>query len=93
MLRLFALLALLALLLPAAVMAEGCDDCLGSASPDCCPASCCACCLQGPSSLSVSAPADLSSPGDAGPAGDLAENRLLLSPPRDVFHVPKSPLA
>jgi hypothetical protein len=91
LLRLFALLALLAFLLPIAAIAEACEDCLWSVSPECCPPSCCTCCLQIPSSLS--AMPDLSPPVEAGPAGDRAETRSLLSPPHDVFHVPKSPLA
>jgi hypothetical protein len=88
-LRLFALLALLAFLLPIAAAAEACEDCLWATSPGCCPPSCCACCLLAPSFSSTVVPADLHPPAEAGPAGDPAENRLISSPPHDVFHVPK----
>lgn len=92
-LRLIALLALLAFALPVAALAEACDDCLWSGSPDCCPVSCCACCLQSPSSLTAGVSADLLPPVDAGPAADRVDHRRLNTTPRDVFHVPKSSLA
>lgn len=82
----------LALLLPVGALAETCVDCLGSAAADCCPPSCCPCCVQTPSALTAviaSAP----SPVDAGSAGDPAADGSRFADPRDVFHVPKSPLA
>ncbi|HEV8578128.1 MAG TPA: hypothetical protein VGX68_03515 [Thermoanaerobaculia bacterium] len=91
--RLMALLALLAFLAPIAALAEACDDCLWSASPGCCPPSCCACCLQSASAVSMTAPAAEPPLPDAGPADDREADRRLAADPRDVFHVPKPPLA
>jgi hypothetical protein len=92
LLRPFALLVLLAFLLPIAAAAAACEDCLWATSPGCCPPSCCACCLQTPSSPSAAMP-DLSPLVETGPASDRAGDRLRLANPRDVFHVPKSLLA
>lgn len=87
--RRLALLALLALLVPLAVGADACDDCLGGAQAGCCPPSCCPCCLQLSPSLTVSLPADPISV-DLGRATEPAANRPQSSDPRDVFHVPKT---
>ena len=87
MLRFAALLAVLAMLLPLAALADSCVDCLGAASSDCCPPACCPCCVQLSPALAASlgaAPA----PADA----DLAEGaqeRPVSPDPRDVLHVPK----
>ena len=85
-----ALTALLALLLPVAVMADACGDCLVEASPECCPASCCACCLPIPAAPGVSAPAALPPLPEMGPAGSPEADLRLLASSRDVFHVPKA---
>jgi hypothetical protein len=90
LLRLAVLTALLALLLPLAAAADVCDDCLLEASPECCPASCCACCLPSPAAPGVSAPAALPPPLETGPAGSPEADLRLLTSSRDVFHVPKA---
>ena len=89
-----ALLAGLALLLPVAALADSCETCLWEAaagSGDCCPSSCCPCCLHGPSfpiargsSLLGLLPVDLASVPEHG--------RYPTSPARDIFHVPKPSL-
>lgn len=90
-LRCFALLALLAMLLPMAALADSCVDCLGAASLGCCPPACCPCCVQ----LSPAVTAFLGmAPSPAG--ADLAESAQdpHVSPdPRDVLHVPRLSLA
>jgi hypothetical protein len=90
-LRLLVLLVALALVLPWAAMAGSCADCLDSAAPhsDCCPPSCCSCCLHSGATLNGWArlAAHLR---EAGLAGDPVVNRALPADPRDVFHVPKS---
>ena len=86
-LRFSALLAVLAVLLPMAALADSCADCLWASSSDCCPPSCCPCCVH-------LAPAPAASLG-AAPAhaeADLAEgsrDRHTSPDPRDVLHVPK----
>lgn len=87
-LRLPVLLVALALVLPLAAVADSCVDCLGAASPDCCPPSCCSCCVHGGATLRGLARMDAGL-GEAGLAGDPVEDRALPSDPRDVFHVPK----
>lgn len=82
------LLAALAFLLPLGAAADSCADCLGGGSPDCCPPSCCPCCVHGPSVLTASVWA---TPGPA--MIDVAplpqQDPWPSSPPRDIFHVPK----
>jgi hypothetical protein len=90
-LRLPVLLAALALVLPLVAIADSCVDCLWAASPDCCPPSCCSCCVHGGAALSGFARLDAGL-GEAGLAGDPAEDRALPADPRDIFHVPKSSL-
>ena len=91
LLRFAVLLAALAFLLPSVAGAAACTDCLDGASPDCCPPSCCSCCVHSPSVLTAlirvalhPAPVDLalSPQQDPSPSFD----------PRDVFHVPKPSL-
>jgi hypothetical protein len=86
-----ALLAVLALALPLAVIADSCADCLWADSPDCCPPFCCSCCVPG-AALSGLARVAASLP-EAGPAEEPVERHALPADPGDVFHVPKSFLA
>ncbi len=86
-----ALLAVLALTLPLAAIADSCADCLGANSPDCCPPFCCSCCAPG-AALSGLAPAHAEL-GEAGLAAEPVEGQALLAEPGDVFHVPKRFLA
>jgi hypothetical protein len=88
-LSLAALLAALALLLPLAALADSCTDCLWASSPECCPPSCCSCCVQGLSALTVAAWEGFSL-SQAGLAMDPAEGGGLSMSPRGVFHVPKA---
>ena len=90
-LHLAALLAVLALLLPLAALADSCTDCLWSASPDGCAPTCCPCCVHGASALTMSAWGD-SGPARIGLALDSKEEGCLSMSPRDVFHVPKTSL-
>jgi hypothetical protein len=91
LLRFAVLLAVLAMLLPVAALADSCVDCLDTASSDCCPPACCPCCVQLSPALAASlgmAPV----PAEA----DLAEggqDRHAPPDPRDVLHVPKLSLA
>lgn len=87
--RLTALLAVLALLLPLAALADSCTDCLWASSPECCPPSCCTCCAHGLSVLTVSVGGDFG-PSRTGLAMDPAEGGCLSMSSRDVFHVPKA---
>jgi hypothetical protein len=89
LLRFAVLLAALAFLLPSAAGVEACVDCLDEASPDCCPPSCCSCCIHSPSVLAAlvriaphPAPVDLAQLPQKDPSLSLH--------PRDIFHVPKS---
>lgn len=84
---LLVLLAVLALALPLAAVADSCADCLWANSPDCCPPFCCSCCVPG-AALSGLA---LAGAGlrEAGPAARPIEARALPAAPGDVFHVPK----
>lgn len=87
-LRCATLLAVLAFLLPLAAVADSCTDCLSAASPDCCPPSCCSCCVHGTSVLTAEiwgAPHPATVDGAASPQ----EDRYLFFHPRDIFHVPK----
>ncbi len=86
-LRFAALLAATAFLLPLAVVACSCADCLwAGCCPDCCP-----CCVQCPSVLTASVQGSPHPvPADAAPR--LLEDRSPTSPPGDIFHVPKLPL-
>jgi hypothetical protein len=90
--RLAVLLAALAFLLPLAAIAgscTACTDCLWGAAQDCCPASCCSCCVHSPSVLTASVWVALQpAPADAMPSPQ--ENSSPSCRSRDVFHVPKS---
>ena len=90
-LRLAALLAALALLLPLGAVAASCADCLWEASQDCCPPSCCPCCVHAPALAGVERGQALLS--EAGATGLPPEASTLASDPRAVFHVPKRALA
>lgn len=85
-LRFAVLLAVLALLLPAAGMADSCADCLSCA--DCCPPSCCPCCVHAPALAGMAGAQE--SLAEAGLTGHTVEVRALSSEPRAVFHVPKT---
>jgi hypothetical protein len=89
LLRCAALLALLAFLLPLAAVADPCVDCLGESSPDCCPPSCCSCCLHGPSPVLTAAAlrAPLPAVTARTPGAPADEDPSPHS--RDIFHVPK----
>lgn len=90
-LRLAALMATLALLLPLGAVEASCADCLWETSQDCCPPSCCSCCVHASAAAVVERkPALLA---EAGLAGGPAEASTLASDPRAVFHVPKRALA
>jgi len=83
------LLAVLALLLPLAAVAGACTDCLWGGSPECCPPSCCSCCVHSPSVLTAAiAVAPLPSTLEGAPHRQ--EDRSPAFHPRDIFHVPKS---
>lgn len=87
-LRFWALLAFLAFLLPLGALADSCEDCLWAGSSECCPPSCCPCCVHGPTVLKAMAwgepgPVRIDSHGD--PRADVHPS----SDPRDIFHVPK----
>jgi hypothetical protein len=87
MFRFAALLAVLAMLLPMAALADSCVDCLGAASSDCCPPACCPCCVQLSPVVRVflgTAPA----PAEADLA-EWSEERHASPDPSDVLHVPK----
>ena len=84
------LLAVLALLAPLAAVADSCPDC--GPTRGCCPALGCPCCLSSASVLTAQARVDLG-PASTALAGDPPLDRRLSADPRDVFHVPKSPLA
>lgn len=91
-LRFAALLAALALLLPLGAAVEAsCADCLWEAAQDCCPPSCCPCCVHAPALTGVERGQALLS--EAGLAGRPAEASTLSPDPRAVFHVPKRALA
>jgi hypothetical protein len=90
-LRFAALLAILALLLPMAALADSCVDCLRAASSDCCPPACCPCCVQLSPALTASHGADPGLP--VGSLTDVAQDRRASPDPRDVLHVPKLSLA
>jgi hypothetical protein len=87
-LRFAFLLVVLAFLLPLAAAEGSCTDCLCGASADCCPPSCCACCLPIASDLTpvrvdVQAAAVAVVPG-------AQEGPVPSFDPRDIFHVPKT---
>jgi hypothetical protein len=84
------LLAVLALLAPLAAVADSCPDC--GPAQNCCPSQGCACCLPGFSVLTAGARVDLVAASTA-IVGDPPADRVLSADPRDIFHVPKSPLA
>jgi hypothetical protein len=88
LLRFAALLAFLAMLMPMAALADSCVDCLGTDSGDCCPPSCCPCCVQ----LSPALPAFLgTAPAHAEAVlAERAQERHASPDPRDVLHVPKT---
>lgn len=91
-LRLAALLAALALLLPLGAAAEAsCADCLWEAAQDCCPPSCCPCCVHAPAVAGMERRPVLLA--QAGLTGLPAEACTLSPDPRAVFHVPKRALA
>lgn len=89
LLRFAVLLAALAFLLPLAAVADSCTDCLGGTGyPDCCPPSCCSCCVHGPSVLIASiwgTPRPVMVDAAPNPHEDPSPS----SSPRDIFHVPK----
>lgn len=82
------LVALAAFLLPLAVLADACSDCLWASSPDCCPSSCCACCAHGAPVLAISG-GEAPHPVLVDVAANAPADPPPSSPPRDVFHVPK----
>jgi hypothetical protein len=87
LLRFAALLAVLAMLLPMAALADSCVDCLDAASSGCCPPACCPCCVQLSPALAASfgtAPV----PAEADLAEE-AQDRHASPDPGDVLHVPK----
>jgi hypothetical protein len=90
-LRFAALLAALAFLLPLAAIADSCADCLWAVSPDCCPPSCCPCCVHGPSVLTASIWGAVH-PQTIDIAPNPHQDPSPSSPPRDIFHVPKPSL-
>lgn len=91
LLRFVALLAFVAMLMPMVALTDACVDCLWANSTDCCPPSCCPCCVQLSPALNTflgTAPAHAEA--------DLAEgaqNRPVSPDPGDVLHVPKLSLA
>lgn len=89
--RFAALLAVLAMLLPVAALADSCVDCLWAASPGCCPPACCPCCVQLSPALTVSHGADPGLPWENLP--EAMQDRRASPDPRDVLHVPKLSLA
>lgn len=86
-------LAVLALLLPLAGLAERCDECLEGGQPGCCPPACslCLCCGSGRTVLPGALRLDRE-PALASAFHDAAEAGALSADPRDVFHVPKTSL-
>jgi hypothetical protein len=90
-LRLAALLTVLAFLLPLAAMADSCTECLWAGSQECCPPACCPCCVHGPSVLTILAWGD-PRPATVDMALNPREDRAPTFHPRDVFHVPKPSL-
>ncbi len=84
------LLAVLALLAPLAAVADSCPDC--GPMQGCCPTLGCPCCLSSASVLTVQARVDLG-PASTEAVGERPVDRRLSADPRDIFHVPKSPLA
>jgi hypothetical protein len=91
LLWLSALWMALAFLAPLAGLADSCQDCLWTPG-NCCAASGCPCCIHGSSVLTHVSPPELS-PASMGITPDALPDRCLSADPRDVFHVPKSPLA
>lgn len=90
-LRCAALLAALLFLLPVAVLADSCEDCLWASSPECCPPSCCSCCVPGPSGVAASVwPAPHPTMVAVAPVAQDDPHPTV--PPRDIFHVPKPSL-
>jgi hypothetical protein len=93
LLRCAALLVCLAFLLPLAAAADSCAECIesGTAPVSCTLPSCCSACAHKASLLTATAWEALS------PTPTVIEvrfqtDRILSSPPRDIFHVPKSSL-
>jgi hypothetical protein len=84
------LLAVLALLAPLAAVADSCPDC--GPTRGCCPALGCPCCLSSASVLTAQVRVDLG-PASTETVGERPLDRRLSADPRDVFHVPKPPLA
>jgi hypothetical protein len=79
-----------ALFLPLAGLAETCEDCVGEASPGCCPPACSLCFCCGPGAATVSRLAGVDrSPRTAAWTAARTDTGVLPSHPRDVFHVPK----
>ncbi|HBL31576.1 MAG TPA: hypothetical protein DD490_32545 [Acidobacteria bacterium] len=91
LLRLSALCLLLLAVLPWMAGADTCGDCFAESKPDCCAASCALCvsCCKPPTTLSPQLRVE---PGQGATdwLGRPASPRPAGSPPRDVFHVPKS---
>jgi hypothetical protein len=85
------LLVALALFAPVVAATDGCADC-GSAQGCCCSSLGCPCCLPGSSVLTPQVRVDLGLAWTGFASEPLADHRLSADP-RDIFHVPKSPLA
>lgn len=88
-LRCAAVVAVLAFLLPLGALADSCADCLWAASPDCCPPSCCSCCVHGTFVL-IGAACEAPRPALADLASNPPAPPYPSSPARDIFHVPKT---
>jgi hypothetical protein len=84
------LLITLALFAPVVAATDGCVDC--GLAQGCCSSLGCPCCLPGSSVLTPQVRVELG-PASTGLAGQPPADRRLSVDPRDVFHVPKSPLA
>ena len=83
------LLATLAFLLPLAAAEGSCTDCLCGTSAECCPPSCCPCCVHVASDLTAPVRADLQAAAvDAAPS--VQEDPHPSFDPRDIFHVPRT---
>ena len=82
------LLVVLAFLLPLAAAAGSCTDCVCGASAECCPPSCCACCLPIASDLTP-VRVDMQAAAVAVVPG-VQEGPVPSFDPRDIFHVPKA---
>lgn len=89
--RIAVLLVALAFLLPLAVVACSCTDCFWSTSLDCCPPSCCSCCVHSPSVVTASVWA-VPHPALIEAEPNPPENSYPSFRSLDIFHVPKPSL-